>query len=258
MHVQKCDLGKHKEIEILPLADWHISDKQSDGKKILGLLDYIQSKPNVYAILNGDLMNAAVKSSISDIYSEQLNPMAALEQCVKLFGPVSDRILSIQPGNHELRIWKNDGIDITQLMATQLGIGDRYSPTSTLLFVYFGQWYKSGRHPGPVLYTIYCVHGSGGGKKEGGKIQRLVDLSAIIDADIYIHSHTHLPAITRTAYYRVSTTNRSVQKVDKLFVNTGSTLEYGGYGELASFRPNSIETPVIMLDGTRHKMSAVL
>lgn len=258
MQIQQCDLGDFKEIEILPLADWHIGDLNSDGKKITEMLDYVKSKPNVFVILNGDLMNTATRQSVSDIYSEQISPMHQLEQCVKLFGPITERILSIQPGNHERRIWKESGADMTALMAEQLKIPTKYSSASTLLFIRVGKWYKSGRHPGPVLYTIYCVHGSGGGKKEGGKLQRLVDLSAIVDADIYVHSHTHLPAIARTSYYRVSTTNRSVQQVDKLYINTSSALQYGGYGELASFKPNSTETPIIKLDGTRHRMSATL
>lgn len=258
MHVQKCDLGDFKEIEILALADWHIGDKQSDGKKIQEYLDYIQSKPNVFVILNGDFLNNAVKNSVSDIYSEQVNPMEALKQCVKLFTPIKDRILCIEDGNHERRSHREAGVDLTQIMATQLGLGDRYSNASTLLFVTFGKWRKGGHHPIPVTYTIYCVHGSGGGRKEGGKIQRLVDLSAIIDADIYVHSHTHFPAIVRNSYYRVHATTKSVQQVDKLYVNTSSALQYGGYGEIASFKPNSLETPIIKLDGTRHRMRAEL
>ena len=258
MQVIKCDLGDFKEIEILPLADWHIGDKQSDGKKIQEYLSYVQSKPNVFVILNGDLMNTAVKNGLSDVYGETVPPMEALKQCVKLFDPIKDRILCIDDGNHERRIYKNDGVDITQLMATQLGLGDKYSSGSTLLFVSFGKWRKGTRHAIPVTYTIFCVHGSGGGRKEGGKIQRLVDLSAIIDADIYIHSHVHSPAIVRNSYFRVSAANKSVSQVDKLYINTSSTLSYGGYGEIASYKPNSKETPIIKLDGTRHKMAATL
>ena len=258
MKVIRADLGDFKEIEILALSDWHIGDRQSDGKRIQALLDYIQSKPNVFVILNGDFMNCAIKNSISDVYSETVSPMEALKQCVKLFDPIKDRILCIDDGNHERRAWREVGVDLTQLMATQLGLGDKYSNASTLMFVRVGMRHEQGQHPRPVNYSIYVTHGSGGGRKEGGKLQRLVDLSAIIDTDIYIHSHTHLPAIARTSYYRVSPTNCSVRQVDKLFVNTGSTLQYGGYGEIASFRPNSTETPIIILNGTHHKMQAVL
>ena len=47
-------------------------------------------------------------------------------------------------------------------------------------------------------------------------------------------------------------------KVDRLFVNTSSTLNYGGYGEIQTYKPNSIETPVIILDGKKHLARAIL
>ena len=86
----------------------------------------------------------------------------------------------------------------------------------------------------------------------------MMQLGNIIDADIFIHSHTHLPAVVKTGYYRVSTTNSSVAKVDKLFVNTAALLDWGGYGELQSYKPTSKEMPLIILSGKHHKMNAVL
>ena len=147
---------------------------------------------------------------------------------------------------------------MTETMCAQLGILDRYSPASALLFVRLGADSGVGRRHRPVLYTIYCVHGSGGGRKEGGKLQRLVDLSAICDADIYVHSHTHLPAIAKTGYFRVSSSNSTVHRVDKLFINTSSAIEYGGYGEVQSYKPSSTDTPLIRLDGTKKRATAAL
>ena len=259
MKVIKHTLPDFDQLQILPLADLHLGDIHSDGKKINEWLAYIKDTPNCYTILNGDLMNTAIKSSVSDSYLETLTPMEQLKQCVKLFEPIKDKILLVTQGNHEVRIAKQDSIDITELMCTQLGIGDRYSPTSALLFVSFGSQ-TEGHHKGkPVLYSGYCVHGSGaGGRKEGGKINRLADLANIIDADFYVMSHTHLPAIVRNSYYRVNTRHCTVTKVDRLFLNTSSSLEYGGYGEFFSYKPNSLETPMIIFDGHQHKMQAVL
>ena len=73
-----------------------------------------------------------------------------------------------------------------------------------------------------------------------------------------IHSHTHLPAIVKPAYFRPSLANNSVMKVDRLFINTSSTLEYGGYGEAQAYKPNSTDTPMIILDGSKRGMRAVL
>ena len=257
MRVIRHTLGDFDEIEILPLADLHIGDVHSDGKKIMEWLSYIEKTPNCFTILNGDLMNTATRTGISDIYSETGSPMDMLEQCVKLFGPVKDKILAVTGGNHERRIWKDSGIDTVALMCEQLDIGDRYSPGQAMVFVSFG---KQSPHKNyqPVLYTILCVHGNGGGKKEGAKLQRLVDLADIADADIFLHSHTHLPLIARNAYYRVDKRRFAVIKVDRLYVNTSSSIEYGGYGEIQAMKPNSLETPKIILSGRERKMQAIL
>lgn len=245
-------------LQILPLADFHIGDIHSDGKKIMEWLDYIKANPNCYALINGDIFDCAIKSSIGDIYSASLNPMQQLEQGVKLFGDISDRILCCCPGNHEHRIYKETGIDVASLLCAQLGVPDIYSPTSALLFIRFGKQ-SQNRHSLPVLYTLYQLHGSGGGKLEGSKVNRLMELASVVDADIYVHSHTHVPAIVKNSYYRVCLTNNSVMKVDRLFVNTSSVLDYSGsYGETKAYKPGCIDTPLIILDGKKHLARAIL
>lgn len=259
MKVIKHRLGDFRQIEILPLADLHIGDIHSDGKKIAEWLEYIEKTPNCFTILNGDLMDTAIKTSVGDTYGATLRPMEQLQQCVKLFGKIASegKILACCGGNHEARIYRNDGLDVTQMLCNQLSVGDLYSPESALIFVQFGEQ-DSDHHHWPMLYSLYCVHGSGGGRKESSKVGRLVELASIIDADIYIHSHVHTPAVVRNAYYRVDTRRCTTSKVDKLFVNTSSSLQYGGYGEAASFKPNSLETPMIILDGHKRGMRAVL
>ena len=258
MKVIKHNLGDIDHAVILPLADLHLGDPHSDFAKIQEWLAYIRDNDDVYCILNGDLMDTAIATSIGDTYGAALQPMEQLRQCVTLFEPIKNKVLAVLPGNHESRIYKNVGLDLTETMCAQLGILERYSPATALLFVRLGADTGVGRRHRPVLYTIYCVHGSGGGRKEGGKLQRLVDLSAICDADIYVHSHTHLPAIAKTGYFRVSSSTSTVQRVDKLFINTSSAIEYGGYGEVQSFKPSSTDTPLIRLDGTKKRATAAL
>ena len=254
----KLNLGDFDEVKILPLADLHLGDINCDFPKIQEWLREIRENPNTFAILNGDLMDSAIAGSVGDTYGANLQPMEQLAQCVKIFEPIKDKILAVLPGNHEARIYRAVGLDMTELMCKQLGIPERYSPTSALLFIRFGKDHGQGRHGRECMYTIYCVHGSGGGKKEGAKLQRVVDLAAIVDADIYCHSHVHMPIISKMGFYRVSMTNNSVQRVDKLFVNTGSALNWGGYAETQSYKPASTETPVITLSGRSKHFKAIL
>ena len=255
MKVIKCDLPYAEQIEILPMADLHIGDGLCDYKGITDRIEYIKNTPNAYCILDGDLMDTAIASSIGDTYGANLQPMEQLNHCVKLFEPIRDKILAVLPGNHENRVYKADGIDTTQLMCAQLKIQQRYSPTTALLFVRFGEGRNHGRR---MLYTIYVTHGSGGGRREGGKVNRLADLAGIVDADIYVHSHTHLPLVFKEGYYRVSGSNSSVALVDKLFVNTAASLDYGGYGDKAGFKPASKCSPIIYLNGHKREMWAKL
>ena len=257
MKAIKCDLPFAEVIEIHPMADLHIGDNVCDFKAIMERIEYIRTTPNVYCILDGDLMDTAVASSIGDTYGANLQPMEQLKMCVKIFEPIKDKILAVLPGNHENRVYKSDGIDMTEIMCSQLGIPERYSPTTALLFIRFG---KSQKHmPNrKQLYTVYVTHGSGGGRREGGKVNRLADLASIVDCDCYIHSHTHLPVIFREAFFRLSPGNSSVAQVDKLFVNAAASLNYGGYGDKAGFKPASKRSPVIYLHGLKHDMWAKL
>lgn len=258
MKVIKIDLSTElKSLELHVFADEHLGDEYCDTKRLLQRIDYVRNTPNAYCILNGDILDNATKTSIGDTYTQTLNPMEQLQRAVDIFGAIKDKILCITHGNHENRTYKKEGINLSSLIATQLGLSDRYTPTSALLFLRFGKS-SSKTHNRKICYTIHTLHGSGGGRKEGAKAIRLADMASIIDADIYIHSHTHLPMVMKQAFHRVDLSNSSVALVDKLFVNTAANLNYGGYGEAKEFKPSSKETPVIYLSGTEKHFKAKL
>ena len=256
MKVIKVDLPSDlTQIELHTFADEHIGDEHSDLKRVLQRIEYVKNTPNAYCILNGDIIDNATRTSIGDIYTQVFNPMEQLKRAVELFAPIKDKILAITHGNHENRSYKKEGVNISSLIATQLGLTDRYTPTSAVLFIRFGD---GGCHHRKILYTVYVLHGNGGGRKEGAKAIRLADMSSIIDVDIYIHSHTHLPMIMKQSFFRLDNKNSTVAKAGKLFVNTASNLDYGGYGEAGAFKPNSTDTPVIYLCGTKKYFEAKL
>ena len=257
MKVIKIDLPSElAQIELHTFADEHIGDEHSDIKRVLQRIEYVKNTPNAYCILNGDIIDNATKTSIGDTYTQVFNPMEQLRRAVELFEPIKDKILCITHGNHENRTYKKEGINLSCLMATQLGLVDRYTPTSAVLFIRLGK--DSHAHYRKFRYTVYVLHGSGGGRKEGAKAIRLADMASIIDTDIYIHSHTHLPMIMKQGYHRVDACNSTVALVDKLFVNTAANLTYGGYGEAGEFKPASTDTPVIYLSGIKKYFEAKL
>lgn len=245
---------KLTSLELHIFADEHIGDDHCDIARLKERIDYVANTKNAYCVLNGDILDYASRSSIGDIETRQFNIMEQIAKGVELFSPIKDKILCITSGNHENRAYKKEGIDISKLVAMQLGLEGKYSPTSAFIFLRFGL----GIHKRPICYTIYMLHGSGGGRKEGAKAIRLADMASIVDADIYIHSHTHLPMIMKQGFFRVDTANSAVANQTKLFVNTASNLKYGGYGAAMEFKPNSTDTPVIYLNGTKKHFTAKL
>ena len=265
MKVIKIDLPRELLLlEIHTFADEHIGDEHCDMKRLLERIEYVKNTPNAYCIMNGDILDNATKTSIGDTYSQEFNPMEQLQKAYDLFSPIKDKILCITHGNHENRTYKKEGINLSYLIAKQLGLDDRYTPTSAVLFIRFGRVSRGNKETNgsgnvrKMCYTMYVLHGSGGGRKEGAKVIRLADMASIIDTDIYIHSHTHLPLIMKQGFHRIDTANSSVACVDKLFVNTAANLKYGGYGEAGEFKPSSTQTPVIYLDGQVKNFSAIL
>lgn len=249
----------HKGIEIHTFADWHIGDKACNYNAIRELISVIKSKPNAYVICNGDLMNNATKTSVSDCYAEILPPMEQLQTMCDLLEPIKDKILVLTQGNHEARTYRTDGIDLTALLAQQLGLYDRYAREGGVLFLRVGEAKKNhGRNGGQVCYTLYCTHGSGGGRKEGAKAIRLADMASIVDTDIYLHAHTHLPMVMKQNFFRIDRLNNTVAEVEKLFVNTAAQLKYGGYGQTYEFKPSNTTSPIIYLGGVKKEFAAKL
>lgn len=265
MKIIKIDLPKDMlSMEIHTFADEHIGDEHCDTERLLERIEYVKNTPNAFCILNGDIIDNATKTSIGDTYTQEFSPMEQLEKAVELFSPIKDKCLCITHGNHENRTYRKEGINLSNLLARQLGLFDRYTPTSAVLFIRFGQ-VQNGMHETngsgnirKMCYTMYVLHGSGGGRKEGAKAIRLADMASIIDTDIYVHSHTHLPLIMKQGFHRIDTRNNAVAMVNKLFVNTAANLKYGGYGEAGEFKPSSMDTPVIYLDGRRKDFRAKL
>ena len=255
MKAIRADLpAEYKSIELLVLADYHYADPHSDHEAICKDIEYVRTHDNAYCVLAGDLLDCALRSTLGDVYTN-LPPMTELSVMEQLLSPIAHKTVG---GNHEARHYRTNGVDMTRLLARQLDIEDKYSPDTALIFLRFGIDTDTSRRHRPVLYTIYLTHGSGGGRKEGGKIQRLVDYANIVDADIHICGHTHLPASVKTGFARPSAANNSITYCSKLFVNAAAKLQYGGYGDISGYKVPCIDTPRIILSGETKEMRALI
>jgi len=248
------------EVEIEFLSDTHIGDAFCKQNQIRKHIESIASRPNVYVICNGDLINNALCQSVSDTYTETTNPQGQLDEVYDLLLPIKDRILVIDEGNHEMRSYKQAGIKPMEQLANMLfskeGAEMVYTSGAWLLYISLGQ--NKGRDCRQTVYSIYGKHGAGGGKKVGSKMNRLEDMASVIDADVFVHSHTHVPAIFKNARYRVDYRNRSISEHEQTFINTNAWLGFGGYGEEYGFSPASTSPPKLVLNGNKRKVTTIL
>lgn len=256
MKVLEKDLPQYKDLELYILSDLHIGDRLVSMKQFNKWKDEVLSQKNRYVVLNGDLINNATRHGLSDIYAETKNPNEAINYLVSLLKPLKDRILVTTEGNHEGRSNKDDGILIMDRVTRELGIANTYSQGAYLLFLSFG--INQNRNNRKTCYSIYGKHGAGGGRKMGAKAIRLVEMQDTIDADIYIHSHTHVPMTTKTAFYRSDYRNKKVTRVEHTFINTNAWLTFGGYGEEKGFSPSSTAYPKLFLSGVEREVKVLL
>lgn len=246
--------SRFSEVELHTFADLHIGDENCDLKAIKKRIEYVKEKDEAFVILNGDLLNNAITTSVSDSYTEKISPMGQIDYCVELFTPIKDKILCITSGNHEQRTYRGAGIDVSEIVAIELGLRHRFTKASAVLFLRFGCTNQRRKQ----RYSIYVTHGRGGGRRPGGKVNSLSDMSNIVDCDIYLHAHTHLPVLFKEGFHRTNNVTSTVTFVERLFVNTAASLKYGGYGEVQQYTPASMASPVIFLKGTHKEATALL
>jgi predicted phosphodiesterase len=231
---------------LIPISDCHIGDPNFDEQKLMRYIEWIKKTENAMVILVGDIMNTATRDSVSDSYSEIMNPMDQLRYATKLFEPIKDRIIGVTTGNHERRIMRSTSIDTSAMLAANLGTF--YREDGLFLKIRVGKKTKNSKK---VAYMVYATHGFGGGKKIGGKANNLQSISNNIFADVYIVGHTHTLQAFQDIFLLPDPKNNNVMEVKRTFCNAAAFLKYGGYGEEKGFTPSKLGTVRLRLDAKR-------
>lgn len=235
----KINLEENNNIQIYVLSDMHIGDSNADLPTLKKIIEHIKNTPNMYVILLGDILNTALKTSKSDIYSETLNVMEAQKLALELLFPIKDKILAMTPGNHENRVWKEVGVDLSLWLAEKLSVQDRYRNNNIALTIQFG----SDVNGNPFRLNIFGQHGAyGGGRRLGAAMNALEDLDGIVgNADIYIRAHTHQP-IQGSRNIFLFDDKGNMHRRTKYYFNSPSVLNYGGYAAEKGYKPTD-DTP---------------
>lgn len=250
-----ADLPSELEhIELYPIADIHVGDPEFKEKEFLAFIDYIAKTENAYVILLGDLINNAIKSSVSNVYNETMNPQQQKLWIVEHLKPIASKILAITGGNHEQRSKKETANDITQDIAMMLGIQDRYQENDIKLKIRLGRLKTCNVKK--VAYNVYATHGFSTGRRIGGVMNNL-ELSALNyeNVDVYIIAHAHKKAVYKNTAFIFDDRNNNVIERERYFVLTSAWTGYSGYARRKMLIPSAFGTVKIILSGTEKKVS---
>lgn len=256
MKVIKRDLPSNiDKLTIIPISDVHIGDKTANIKAFKEVLERIKNEPNTYTILNGDLLNFALKNSKSDTYEDNPSPMTQVLTLCNMLEDIKSKVLVMGCGNHEDRVIRDTNIDVLYLVAKQLGIEDRYCPSWWYLYLTFGKTSKNR----PALYTITGYHGAGGGGTTGGKANKVKRMSQVVLADIYLMSHVHEPIQTKGIIFVPDYQHKSVVKKEMYYCISNAFVEYeGSYAEKMGLIPSNNGITEIELDGHKKLVKLIM
>jgi len=109
---------------------------------------------------------------------------------------------------------------------------------------------------GDLNYDIASTHGASGAKAVGGKLKKIMDLSQIYDADLYLMGHVHeMASIPTTIRLR---DGDKIRQKKRYFVLTGHSLEWkDSYAEMALCIPSQMGVPIIELSRSKFGIKVI-
>jgi len=212
-----------RTIKVWAVADVHIGAPECDLKGFGSFLRKVEGDPDSYIVLAGDMVNNAVKDSLSNVYEERLMPHEQMERAVELLTPVKDRILGAVGGNHEARSRKAVDLDPMYTIMCLLGIPNLYRTNFAMMRIILANGNTKGR------YSLMLIHG----KTENKKRQFAY---AVEGVDAIISGHTHNGIVEKPARL-VFTSRNNVMVKPLVSLTATSWLTYGGYAAAALYRP---------------------
>lgn len=253
-----CDLGNVESAQLLVMGDLHLGDAHTDEDMIRAGVKWLTAEPNRWAVIAGDILNAGLKSSVSDVYSEAYTVGDAKKAFARIVAPARERIIAVVSGNHDHRVYKETGDDAAEDACFRAGVP--YFGGEAFLRLMVGHHEGKGQAVrSPIAYTGYMTHGFGGGRMVGGKANNLLRLRDIVAADWYASGHTHTPVVLPQVTWECDANHGNVIEREQMFVATGASLDRGnGYAVRFGFPALAKCWPVITFDGRRKHMSATV
>jgi len=241
--------------KLVPLGDVHLGAKGCDERAFDAKVMEIAKDKRALTLLMGDMCDCITPGdkrwddrAVADwCYEPWARSNIAIAQRDRLVNSLQhiprERILGIISGNHEATIRRYHSLDITLDIARTLGI--KYLGEEAFVHLTF-EWKGCAR-----TFVIFATHGSGGGRKVGGKANKMTDIAAFVDADITCMGHHHDRLGVRTVRLGLDK-NANFTHTEQVHVLTGSylkTYQVGSpsYAARELYPPTAIGSPTVLI-----------
>lgn len=240
--------GNADKLYVAIFGDLHYGHKNYNEKIVDEQLYFVkQHRDHCRILLLGDLVECATKTSVGKgTFDESVSLDDQKNYIEDKFKPYIELIDGAVGGNHEERVAQFCSLDLTEIFCKTWGKPEIYLGYRG--FVTFA-WNKQA-------YTFDIWHGATGGVTDGGALTALLNMAKVSYSDVHLMGHTHKKIdVTKPIYFPDSRNGKAVL-INSLFVNTGCTMDNGGYGEMKGYAPLDIGLPIIELSGIRGNKSA--
>ena len=206
--------------ELVFIGDVHYGSNMCNAQKFKEMVAYC-TQNDIYIFCMGDMIEAANRYSVGSGVYEQAHPQTQIEGMIEILKPLAEKglIVGFLSGNHEDRITKATGIDVSKIMAKELGAA----------YLGFAGW--SLFYVGNQSYTLYTIHGISSAKHKYTKIKSIIDIASTFPADIVAMGHVHDLDITSGERPHVDKKRKTIYYRRFITLLTGHYLNYGGYAQ---------------------------
>jgi len=235
--------GNKKYAEIVFIGDVHLGSTLCNEQKFKDMVNYcIINK--LYVFCMGDMIEAASRYSVGSGVYEQTSPQDQIDKVINILKPLAEKnlIVGYLTGNHEDRISKAVGIDISKLI------------TKDLKVPYLGYAGWSIFYVGDSSYTLYAHHGVSKSSTLAGKIRSLLFILDNGYADIVTMGHVHETWVGAIEKEYVNKKRKAVETHRVTLALTGHYLNYDGYARKNGYPIGKQGSPKVKLftDGDIH------
>lgn len=224
--------------ELVFLGDSHAGAPTFEQEKFENMIQYCKEK-KVYVVGMGDYIEAGLKTSVGDsVYKQKFDVQAQLDYITSIFTPLAEQglLIGLLSGNHEARIEKDAGINVTKTISNILNVPYLEDNIYTILKV------------GGINYRCYFTHGSTMSRLPHTKMKKIMDLGNFVRADLFAMGHSHELATFTTPVKEFNLRNKTIDTKKKYFILTGGYLGYeGSYASTKGYPPTKIGSPKVKL-----------